>query len=459
MGKILDLIVGNTYIFICVIGVLVAILVAIILSIVKSLNKHKIPIYEEINENIELENAKEENIIEKPTKKKAKKEQTEEKVEEVEAVIEEQTEIAEEDENDLENDEPVEVEEKVELEEEVTEEVVEESSEDEETEEVEPEFDDEALREELEKIDDKEIEERIDEEHKKNVDEEIKDNDNEELKEILSEMKDTNEVNPEEVVRNFEEEQEAQSIISYQELVNVVKNRENEFDDELESKPLTTVSDFIKKDKKSTTEPEANVLDMIEQLDKAKKQIKEEEIEELEANDEDLEELEELEVLEKVEVKSKKETKKEVEEETLSEIPEEGRFKKTDVISPVFGRIKEKNKIDYPKVEKFDRKKNKTVKNNDELDEELLSSIIPDFDNIELKQSKKHSATKAEIKAVSDMFDSITETIEEQEIKAKEIKAGNDDKKTEDDESIESLSAISKNEDFLKALRDFRNSL
>ena len=35
-----------------------------------------------------------------------------------------------------------------------------------------------------------------------------------------------------------------------------------------------------------------------------------------------------------------------------TEIPEEGRFKKTDVISPVFGRIQEKNKIDYPKVEK-----------------------------------------------------------------------------------------------------------
>lgn len=455
MGKILDLIVGNTYIFICVIGVLVAILVAIILSIVKSLNKHKIPIYEEINENIELENAKEENIIEKPTKKKAKKEQTEEKVEEVETPVESEFEEVEDVEAVSKDEEQIEVEEEQESDEK-SEDEVEETLEDEAQEEAEPEFDDEALREELEKIDDKEIEERIDEEHKKNIDEEIKDNDNEELKEILSEMKDTNEVNPEEVVRNFEEEQEAQSIISYQELVNVVKNRENEFDDELESKPLTTVSDFIKKDKKSTTEPEANVLDMIEQLDKAKKQIKEEEIEELEANDEDLEELE---VLEKVEVKSKKETKKEVEEETLSEIPEEGRFKKTDVISPVFGRIKEKNKIDYPKVEKFDRKKSKTVKNDDELDEELLSSIIPDFDNIELKQSKKHSATKAEIKAVSDMFDSITETIEEQETKVKEIKAGNDDKKTEDDESIESLSAISKNEDFLKALRDFRNSL
>lgn len=457
MGKILDLIVGNTYIFICVIGVLVAILVAIILSIVKSLNKHKIPIYEEINENIELENAKEENIIEKPTKKKIKKEE-QEKVEEVETTVESEFEEVEDVEDVSKDEEQIEVEEEQESDEKIEDEV-EETLEDEAQEEVEPEFDDEALREELEKIDDKEIEERIDEEHKKNIDEEIKDNDNEELKEILSEMKDTNEVNPEEVVRNFEEEQEAQSIISYQELVNVVKNRENEFDDELESKPLTTVSDFIKKDKKSTTEPEANVLDMIEQLDKAKKQIKEEEIEELEANDEDLEELEELEVLEKVEVKSWKETKKEVEEETLSEIPEEGRFKKTDVISPVFGRIKEKNKIDYPKVEKFDRKKNKTVKNNDELDEELLSSIIPDFDNIELKQSKKHSVAKAEIKAVSDMFDSITETIEEQETKVKEIKAGNDDKKTEDDESIESLSAISKNEDFLKALRDFRNSL
>lgn len=44
---------------------------------------------------------------------------------------------------------------------------------------------------------------------------------------------------PEDIVANFEEEQEAQSIISYKELVDAVKNRKEDiYEDELESKPL-----------------------------------------------------------------------------------------------------------------------------------------------------------------------------------------------------------------------------
>ena len=354
------------------------------------------------------------------------------------------------------------------------EEVVEEVEDEEE--EVEEEFDDEALREELEKIDDKEIEERIDKEHKKNIEEEIEENDNEELKELLSEMKDTNEVDPEEVVRNFEEEQEAQSIISYQELVNAVKKRDTEYVDELETKPLATVSDFIKADKKTDVVPETNVLDMIEKLEKKPEPVKEEVEEQIETLEKPSEKIETLEVLEE-EIEELELPKK---KEEVIEIPDEGKFKKTDLISPVFGRMKEKTEIDYPKVEKFDRSankaKDKTTKKvetlvptkkvesstvnkkqeSNDIDEILLQTVLPDFGHMDIsKKSEKEvksTSVEEELKNVNAMFEDLSDSIVEKE-KKKAVK-----EKVEDEE-IESLSAISKNEDFLKALRDFRDSL
>lgn len=466
MGKILDFIVGNTFVFISIIGILVASLIAIIFSITKSLNKHKIPIYEEINENEEIEKAKDKDIIEKP-KKKVKKEIIKDVVKD-EPLAED--EVVDENENPTKKDIKEEVTEdhedelvdnvEDEFDEDFEDELVEnienelvETDPEEEPESEEQLFDDELLREELEKIEDKEIEERIDKEHKKDIDEEIKDNDNAELKEILSEMKETKEVDPEEVVRSFEEEQEAQSIISYQELVNVVKNRENDFDDELESKPLATVSDFIKKDKKSDIEPEVDVLEMIEQLDSAKKP--KEDVEKLPELSEELEDIETLEAF-KPTKKEKKSVKEE--KEVLAEIPEEGRFKKTDVISPVFGRIQEKNKIDYPKVEKFERKrKEETLKSAEKLDKELMMTVMPDFSTIDKKDNKEeknNAKIEEELKSISTMFEDISTKVEKKE--EKDRKAG---KQVQEDDDIESLSAISKNEDFLKALRDFRDSL
>lgn len=418
MGKILDFIVGNTFVFIGVVGILVVALVTIVIFITKSLNKRKIPIYEELNENEEIDNAKDENVIETPLSKD----------------VVEHNEVIEENPVVLESEDVVDK--NIGLKEQF---IIEENT----FEDTEQHFDDELLREELEKIDDKEIEERIDEEHKKNIDDEIKDNDNNELKEILSGMKDTNEVDPDEVVRNFEEEQEAQSIISYQELVNAVKRRENDFEDELESRPLATVSDFIKKGKQSNVEPETNVVDMIQQLDKTK-QAKEDKIEEV-SSDTELEEIEVLEVVEPA--------KNEIEEEKDSTlgIPQEGKFKKTDVISPVFGRIQEKNKIDYPKVEKFERKSI-----NKEANSDILPSVIPDFSKIEQNAVKKETSNtdiEEEMKSMRAMFEDISIKVEE-----KDRKAGNQDLEDSDD-NIESLSAISKNEDFLRALRDFRDSL
>lgn len=437
MGKILDIIIGNKILFAAIIIVLVAVLVFLIISIFKSLkpSKRKIPIYEEIDENAELKDAKEEDIIEKPNMNEKKTDKEERKVEEetIDKSVEEET-------DDNQGEAKEKDEEKKDIFEETEGEETEEQNEPVEEVEEEPYFDDETLREELEKIDDKEIEERIDEEHKKNIDEEIKDNDNEEIKEILTEMKDNKEVDPEEVVRNFEEEQEAQSIISYQELVNVVKNRENDFDDELESRPLTTVSDFIKKDKSSTVEPEENVLAMIEKLDKNSKKKTGEDLDSIEELVKDKKETLEskVEEIETLEVPVKKE-KKSVKQDSLTEIPDEGKFKKTEVISPVYGRIKEKNKIDYPKVEKFSRGAKKKT-DDQKLDDELMQAVMPDFSSLtnKVKETEK-----------IELFDDLSDKKETKKA-VKEINK---------EEEIESLSAISKNEDFLKALKDFRDSL
>ena len=64
----------------------------------------------------------------------------------------------------------------------------------------------------------------------------------------------------------------------------------------------------------------------------------------------------------------------------------------------------------------------------------------------------KSTSVEEELKNVNAMFEDLSDSIVEKE-KKKAVK-----EKVEDEE-IESLSAISKNEDFLKALRDFRDSL
>ena len=446
MGKILDFIVGNTFVFVGVLLGLLATLVFVILSVSKTFKKSKIPIYEEIDENIELESVKEEDVIEKPQKrvkqqpeidaKKIKKSKVankgrkskDEKI--ADSVLTE--ELAKDNLDDKTVEEPEKkAKKKIKVEDPELKKEESKSIFDDELDELEEvEFDDKALREELEKIEDKEIEERIDEEHKKDIEEEIEENDNSELKQILEEMKEKNELDPEEIVRNFEEEQEAQSIISYQELLSVVKQRENDFEDELESRPLATVSDFIKKDNVSEVKPEANVLEMIEKLDKVKKTDK---------IDVKTEEKVEEEFEESIgESRDMKETYETFESESLKEIPEEGRFKKTEVISPVFGRIQEKNEIDYPKVEKFARNNKKS------------DIIKPERPLTSLEKRRKNKAIEEEMKSLNAMFADISSKVEEKE-KKENVK--------KDEDEIESLTEISKNEDFLKALKDFRDSL
>jgi AAA ATPase containing von Willebrand factor type A (vWA) domain len=515
MKEILDIIVGNTFLFVGVILFLVATFLVLVRGIVKTINNHKIPIYEEDSELEELEEIIEEDVIEKPVKKKDKKGESKKAIIE-EAFIEEENsideEIVEEKEEDVieeeivekkskkkngKTEEIIEEEEKVEIEEPSDE--IEETTEEKEEEEI-----DEPNREKLEKIDDKEIEERINKEHKKGLKEEIEKSDNDEIKELLSDMTNPNEVDPEEVVKNFEEEQEAQSIISYQELVDVVKNRDNEFVDELETKPLSTVSSFIA-ETESDIEPDIEVLEIIEQLEKSKEDS-EPKVEELLAiTDYDVEHLElsveEIEVLEPVvsdyqeeNIKEDKK-KKEIVKEILPEIADAGRFKKTDVISPIFGKMEEIEAIDYPKVEKFSREKAINIPNRkladkvmqsvvskieeEELDKLTMKDDVAEIDLLEKEEianrvmktvtNKLHIEEEEEtddiekeaaeaLKSFSSIFEDITEKIEKKE-NLKEKEKLIEEAEEEEIESLTTVSNISKNEDFLKALKDFRNNL
>lgn len=81
--------------------------------------------------------------------------------------------------------------------------------------------------------------------------------------------------------------------------------------------------------------------------------------------------------------------------------------------------------------------------------------MLPDFSKMEItkkSETVKNNDVEEELKNVNAMFEDISDNIAPKEKKkAVKEKAGS--------EEIESLSAISKNEDFLKALRDFRDSL
>lgn len=189
------------------------------------------------------------------------------------------------------------------------------------------------------KIEDKEKEEQQDiklEENKR------------EVEEMLKKMQKDLEATPEDVVTNFENEQEENSIISYQELLKSVKDKK-----EVESK-VTTV-----KIEEDIIEPQKEEL--------------------------------------KIEID-------EIEEETLQINPiidRNKKFKSTEFISPIFG--KQDNQIKYPTVPKLKR----------EDEEETIS-----------------------------LFDSLDMDYEEKIVDTRKLEA-----------------EIKKNDDFLKALKEFRKNL
>lgn len=189
MGKFLNKIVENNVLFVGVLIVLSIILITLIILIVKSIRENrKINVYEENLEDEEfkrVKNVKKEDIIETPDiKKKAEYKSSSD------IIKKEHEEVIHENNSD-------------------------------------------------------ELEQRYYEEKQKEFEEMKKNDTDSELEKIISKMEEDSKLKPEEVVANFEKEQEAQSIISYKELVKAVKNRTDDYEDELESRPLDTVSDLM----------------------------------------------------------------------------------------------------------------------------------------------------------------------------------------------------------------------
>lgn len=133
------------------------------------------------------------------------------------------------------------------------------------------------------------------------------------LQDIIMQMKQDMEVKPEEVVAKFEEEQEKNAIISYQELVESVRNGKIE-----------------------TVDDEDLNIDYVKALDN---DIDIEPIVEVDSNEPTREELQE--VIDKI-------TKTELTEDIKEESKEKSKFKSTDFISPVFGRMNAE--VHYPKI-------------------------------------------------------------------------------------------------------------
>lgn len=330
MGNILNKIVSNNTLFIGVIVALCLVVVILVLLIVRAVRENKkINIYEEELEDEEIKkvkNVKKEDIIDSP--------------EEEEKVIEKE----------------IELEEPIEIEEEITEE---------------------------------EITERYEEEKQKEIEEVKEENSNSEIEELLSRMEEDSKMRPEDVVANFEKEQEAQSIISYKELVDAVKNRQEEiYEDELESKPLATVSDCMKKRE-----------EMNESIDVEELINTEEEPIELEAT----------------------------------------KFKKTDFISPVFGRVEETEKI-------IKNAKKENIKKFD-VNDYVSSGETIDLSDMYLKDSdfkNKDIDSEVAITALDEIYNHMASDLM---------------KSNEELGETASLEELTKNEEFLQSLKDFRKNL
>lgn len=340
MGNLLNKIVENNTLFIGVIVGLSVLLIVLVILIIKSAKSNKkINIYEEDLEDEELKtvkNVKKEDIIETPNKK-------EKELDDIEL-----------DEDDL--------------------------------------FNFEEENEEEASLED-ELEERYQEEKEKEIEEIKEQNNGSEIEKLITKMEEDSKLKPEDVVEKFEKEQEAQSIISYKELVNAVKNRtEDVYEDELESRPLATVSDLM------------------------------EELENSNIYDDEEEEL------------FPKEEKQEVKKEEKTET----KFRKTEVISPVFGRVEEQS--------------NDTNYSDDLDEEELPSNDITDEETIDLSDvdlsdytfsNKKVEKDEESITALDEIYKHMADDL------VKDDKAS--DKETEE--------KLTRNEEFLQSLKDFRKKL
>ena len=342
MVNLLNKIIENNVIFGCVIGALCLVLIILVILIIRSIKEnHKINVYEEELEDEDIKkvkNVKKEDIIEEPE------------------FIDD-----EEDEDEIVNERKKE----------------------------------EPKKEKIELIDDDELEERYSREKEKEINEVKEENHNEQLQKILEKMEQDSKLSPEDVVANFEKEQEAQSIISYTELVNAVKNRNDDYyDDELEEEPLTTVTEFLKQ--KDEQEP----IDFSDFTT----------------------------VINTIHEKKEEPIYREEKDNYLDEM---AKFKKTEVISPIYGRVAQSSKeVDYAKtidLRDLDLSDNDFSKDNnyskEQIDDRQDDSALSALDDVYLK-----------------MADKII------------------NKKEEKGETT-SLDALARNEEFLQSLKDFRKNL
>lgn len=178
-----------------------------------------------------------------------------------------------------------------------------------------------------------------------------------EIEQVLNKMQKNLEAKPEEVVANFEQEQEEKAIISYQELVKTLKKGKEGTVVKIEDKDL---------------EDTKKVMDLEE-------------------------------VVNEIKAPNKNENKK------------KSKFKNSDFISPVYGKMDEK--LQYPKIESFKETKL------EDFDEIYDSYNIEDY----LEEFSDNSLD----------YDTLEQTLDLEPI-------------TEE---------IKKNEDFLKALKEFRENL
>lgn len=193
-------------------------------------------------------------------------------------------------------------------------------------------------------FDSDELEQRYFEEKQKEIETAKKEEHNLEFERIISKIEEDSKLKPEEVVANFEKEQEAQSIISYKELVNAVKNRDDDYKDELEFRPLDTVS---------------NIMD------------------DLEFN-----------------------KNEEVSSDSIKKVESDDRkFRNTDVISPVYGIVNSYNdsdkKIDNLNSEKYEIDDQKTI--------DLSSTDLSDFDFM-LNNDEQQSNMKDSVTALDEIY-------------------------------------------------------
>jgi len=185
-----------------------------------------------------------------------------------------------------------------------------------------------------------------------------------ELQKVIEQMNEDIANKPKEAIDLFEQEQEENAIISYQELVNNVKNEKQtkidltdiyeKSDDILETEEI---KEEIKVSEKITK------VDEVSPIDKYIEKINEPEEENLKFDDDIESAIESIDKL--LDKKEEKETKK---------------FHTSDFVSPIYG--KQEFKMEYPKVAPFKTKEEKFKDNLIEIENTLKMEPLTDEDKL-----------------------------------------------------------------------------